>query len=56
MVVKNHCPRSKACAKTDSLKNAKNHQKIAKIGTLSVVSRVNRAPIIKLLMFITRTR
>ena len=25
--VKNHCPRSKACTETDSMKNAKNRQK-----------------------------
>ena len=37
---KNHCPKSKACAKTDSLKNAKNLQKMANIGTLSLVFRL----------------
>ena len=50
MFVKNDCSRSKACAKTDSLKNAKNRQKIAKIGTLSLISRLTRALISKLLM------
>ena len=54
--IKNQCPRLKACAKTDSSKNAQNRQKTAKIGTLSVVPRVTRAPKIKILMFITRTR
>ena len=46
----------KAGAKTDSSKNALNHQKTAEIGTLSLESRVTRAHIIKILIFITRTR
>ena len=34
---------SKACAKTDNLKKAKNRQKIANIGTFSLDSRLTRA-------------
>ena len=45
-----------ACAKTDSMKNAQNRQKTAKIGTSSLFSRVTRSPITKFLMFITSTR
>ena len=52
---KNHCPKTKAYAKTDSLKNAKNRQKMTKIGTLSLVSRLTRALVSKLLMSATRT-
>ena len=47
---------SKACAKTDSLKNAKNRQKMAKIGTLSFVYRLTRALVSKLLMSAARTQ
>ena len=45
--LKNQCP----CAKINSSINAKIRQKVAKIGTLSVISRITRASIIKLLMF-----
>ena len=52
----NQCPRLKASAKRNSSKNAQNCQKTAKIGTLSLVSKVTRAPLIKNLMYITTTR
>ena len=42
------CPRLKVCAKTNNSKNAQNPQKTATIGTLSLVFRVSRAPIIKM--------
>ena len=45
---------SKACIKTKSLKKCQNCQKIAKIGTLSLVFRVSRAQIIKILNLATK--
>ena len=37
------------------LENAPNRQKTAKIGTLSLISRLTGAPIVKILMFVTTT-
>ena len=43
------CPRLKACVETDSSKNTKNRERIAKVGTLSLAPSVTGAPIIKFL-------
>ena len=47
---KNHCTRLKACTKTGSIKYVINRPKVAKIGTLSLVSRVTRALTVKRLI------
>ena len=52
---KNECPRLKTCTETDNRsKKCPKLSKTAKIGTLSLVSRVTRAPIIEPLMFVTK--
>ena len=51
----NSCPRFKSCVKNGQLQNAPNRQKMAKIETLSLVSRLLRALISKFFMSAAKT-